>query len=203
MKGSIPPVTVERLPLYLQCLDELPASADWISSVRLAAIAGVNPAQVRKDLSYLGSYGVRGVGYDIDHLRAQIERQVGSCTVAIVGAGNLGAALANYPGFDERGFRVAGVFDVDESKIGTQVNGMAVESLTDLERLVRERSVAIGIIATPGHSAQEVAERLSAAGVRSILNFAPVVLHVPDDVQVRRVDLSTELQILSFYLHQN
>ena len=202
MKDSIPPVTVERLPLYLQCLDELPSSADWISSERLAAMAGVNSAQVRKDLSYLGSYGVRGVGYDIDHLRGQIERQVGHCTVAIVGAGNLGAALANYPGFHERGFKVAGVFDVDDDKIGTSVNGVEVEPLALLEAAVKERDVAIGIIATPAAAAQEVANRLSTAGVHSILNFAPVVLHVPNGVQVRRVNLSNELQILSFYLNR-
>jgi redox-sensing transcriptional repressor len=201
VKASIPPVTVERLPLYLQCLDELPASADWISSQRLAAMAGVNSAQVRKDLSYLGSYGVRGVGYDVGHLRGQIELQLGHCTVAIVGAGNLGAALANYPGFDERGFKVGGVFDVDDAKIGTFVNGVEVESLASLEQAVRERSVAIGIIATPAQAAQDVANRLSAAGVQSILNFAPVVLHVPNGVKVRRVNLSNELQILSFYLH--
>ncbi len=200
MKASIPPVTVERLPVYLQCLDELPVSADWISSERLAAMARVNSAQVRKDLSYLGSYGVRGVGYDVDHLRGQIERQLGHCTVAIVGAGNLGAALANYPGFDERGFKIAGVFDVDAAKIGNDVNGVVVESLASLEKAVRERSVAIGIIATPAHAAQDVADRLSAAGVQSILNFAPVVLQVPSVVKVRRVNLSNELQILSFYL---
>ncbi len=193
-------MTVERLPIYLQCLDELPQSADWISSERLASIAGVNPAQVRKDLSFLGSYGVRGVGYDVDNLRQQIERELGSCRVAIVGAGNLGAALANYPGFDERGFEVAGVFDVDEAKIGSNVNGVVVEPFTALEAAVGERNVSIGIIATPGHAAQEVADRLAAAGVHSILNFAPVVLHCDDHVDVRRVDLSTELQVLSFYL---
>ncbi len=200
MKDPIPRVTVERLPIYLQCLDELPNSSDWISSERLAAMAGVNPAQVRKDLSYLGSYGVRGVGYDVDHLRQQIERELGSCRVAIVGAGNLGAALANYPGFDERGFEVAGMFDVDEAKIGTKVNGVVVEPISDLPDAVIDRKVAIGIIATPGHAAQEVADRLAEAGVQSILNFAPVVLHCGDDVDIRRVDLSTELQVLSFYL---
>ncbi len=200
MKDPIPRVTVERLPIYLQCLDELPNSSDWISSERLAAMANVNPAQVRKDLSYLGSYGVRGVGYDVGHLRQQIERELGSCRVAIVGAGNLGAALANYPGFDERGFEVAGMFDVDPTKIGTNVNGLMVEPLSKLEDAVDARDVAIGIIATPGHAAQEVADRLAAAGVNSILNFAPVVLHCGEDVDVRRVDLSTELQVLSFYL---
>ncbi len=199
MKDSIPRVTVERLPIYLQCLDELPNS-DWISSERLASMAGVNPAQVRKDLSYLGSYGVRGVGYDVEHLRQQIERELGSCSVAIVGAGNLGAALANYPGFEDKGFAVVGVFDSDEQKVGMKVDGVVVEPASELEKAVIERNVAIGIIATPAHAAQEVAERLAAAGVQSILNFAPVILQVPAGVEVRRVDLSTELQILSFYL---
>lgn len=199
MRSTIPRLTIERLPIYLQCLDELPAT-QWISSETLASMAGVNPAQVRKDLSYLGSYGVRGVGYDVDHLRRQIEKELSGCTVAIVGAGNLGAALVNYPGFEERGFEVAGVFDNDSRKVGTTVHGVEIEPMDDLERLVAERQVQIGIIATPAHAAQEVAERLVGAGVRSILNFAPVVLQLPDQVDVRRVDLSTELQILSFYL---
>ncbi len=202
MKDVVPRVTVERLPIYLLCLDELPDS-DWISSDRLAAMAGVNSAQVRKDLSYLGSYGVRGVGYDVDHLRQNIERELGSCTVAIVGAGNLGAALANYPGFGEKGFDVVGVFDDDAAKVGTRLGSVVVEPASDLEEAIEERAIAIGIIATPAHAAQEVAERLAAAGVQSILNFAPVVLRVPSGVEVRRVDLSTELQILSFYLQHS
>ena len=196
---SIPRATVERLPIYLLCLDELP-DLGWISSESLASLAGVNSAQVRKDLSYLGSYGVRGVGYDVEHLRQQIERELGACSVAIVGAGNLGAALANYGGFSERGFRIAGVFDADPEKVGLSMSGLTVQPMASLEDAISTQNVAIGIIATPAHAAQDVADRLATAGVTSILNFAPAVLQVPETVDVRRVDLSTELQILSFYL---
>jgi len=199
VKPSIPRVTVERLPIYLQCLDEVP-SAQWISSENLAAMAGVNPAQVRKDLSYLGSYGVRGVGYDVDHLRRQIELQLGSGRVAIIGAGNLGAALAKYHGFSERGFTISGLFDDDPDKVGTYIDDRIVEPMERLESALAERAVEIAIIATPADGAQEVAERVAAAGVTSILNFAPVILQVPPHIDVRRVDLSTELQILSFYI---
>ncbi len=199
MKDPIPRATVERLPVYLRCLDEL-SGTEWVSSGRLAAMAGVNPAQVRKDLSYLGSYGVRGVGYDIENLRNQVERELGSCRVAIIGAGNLGAALANFDGFTERGFAIAGIFDLDPEKIGTRINRLRVEPLSALEEAIDERGVRIGIITTPPEAAQEVANRLTEAGVRSILNFAPTILQVADSVDVRRVDLSTELQVLSFYL---
>ncbi len=202
VKDPIPRATVERLPVYLQCLDSL-GSGDWISSDRLAHMAGVNSAQVRKDLSYLGSHGVRGVGYDIGNLRQQINRTLGSCRVAIIGAGNLGAALANYGGFAERGFGIAGLFDKDKQKVGTEVNGLVVEPLSKLKRAIISRGVAIGIITTPASAAQEAAEQLAEAGVRSILNFAPAILQLPEDVVVRQVDLSTELQILSFYLLQH
>ncbi len=168
-------------------------------------MAGVNPAKVRKDLSYLGTFGVRGVGYDVEHLRFQIRVELGlesDWPVVIVGIGNLGRALANYGGFDERGFHVVGLFDADPLKIGSKLDGMVIESLDRLERAVRRRGARIGIITTPGDAAQEVADALGAAGIGSILNFAPTVLKAPSGVVVRRVDLSTELQVLSFYLHQ-
>lgn len=194
-----------RLPVYLQCLGELPTAQRTVSSDQLARTVGVNPAKIRKDLSYLGSYGVRGVGYDVEHLHSEIRRVLGLARdwpVVIVGVGNLGSALANYDGFLERGFQIVGLFDADRRKVGMRVDGSAVEHIETLERVVRERQVAIAIIATPAHAAQEVADRLAAAGIRSILNFAPVVLRVPDGVHLRQVDLSTELQILSFYLEQ-
>ncbi len=205
MKANLPKATVARLPLYLQCLEEVPASQRIISSQQLARMAGVNSAKVRKDLSYLGSFGTRGVGYDTEELRVLIARRLGRtepCAVAIVGAGNLGEALAGYEGFEERGFRIAAIFDTDPDKIGRRVNGMPIEHLSGLRRAVVERGVNIGIITTPPQVAQDVADSLGAAGVRSILNFAPAVLEVPPGVQVRRVDLSTELQILSYYLNQ-
>jgi redox-sensing transcriptional repressor len=194
---------VSRLPVYLRTLAELPPSQATCSSEQLATLAGVNSAQVRKDLSYLGSHGTRGVGYGVIELRDQLRRALGLTTdyaVIIVGAGNLGTALANYGGFETWGFEVVAILDTDPSKIGTTIAGMRVESIDRLEEVVAERSVQIAIVATPSRVAQDVAVRITRAGVRSILNFAPAVLDVAPGVQVRRVDLSTELQILTYHL---
>lgn len=173
------------------------------SSEQLAAIAGVNSAQVRKDLSYLGSHGVRGVGYTIVELQSQLRQALGlhkGYSVAIAGAGNLGSALSTYGGFDAWGFAVVAVFDADPDKIGTRVGSHEVLPVSDLEAVVVSRGVDIGIVATPASAAQEVADRFVAAGVRSILNFAPTVLQTPDSVETRRMDVSTELQILTYHL---
>ena len=192
-----------RLPVYLRTLLEVQADeVTTISSERLAELAGVNAAKVRKDLSYLGSYGTRGVGYDVDHLLVEMSRELGltrDWPVAIVGLGNLGAALANYGGFGDRGFPVAALVDADPAKVGTMFGGHRIHHVDELPALVSELGIAIGIIATPAAGAQEVADRLVAAGVRSILNFAPAVVTVPDDAQLRKVDLALELQVLSFY----
>ena len=202
-RRRIPEATVARLPVYLRILLEVQAEAmTTISSERLAELAGVNAAKVRKDLSYLGSYGTRGVGYDVDHLLVQMSRELGltrDWPVAIVGVGNLGAALANYGGFGDRGFPVAALVDADPSKVGTMFGEHEIRHLDDLPALVEELGIAIGIIATPAAGAQEVADRLIAAGVTSILNFAPAVVTVPDHAQLRKVDLALELQVLSFY----
>ena len=199
----IPEATVARLPLYYRALLETAEhQVATISSERLAELAGVNAAKVRKDLSYLGSYGTRGVGYDVEYLIYQISRELGltqEWPVAIVGVGNLGHALAGYGGFATRGFRVVALFDIDPKLIGAEVGDLTVESIDDLDRIVAERSIAIAILATPASVAQEVADRVVAAGCRSILNFAPAVLAVPDGVSMRKVDLAIELQILSFY----
>ena len=200
---AIPEATVARLPLYLRSLvDMTERGMQTISSEGLAEAAGVNSAKVRKDLSYLGSYGTRGVGYDVEYLIYQISRELGltqDWNCVIVGVGNLGRALANYRGFGERGFRVSALVDIDESKIGKPVDSMVIEDFGDLERIVKEREISIGIVATTAAAAQDAADRLVSAGVKSILNFAPTVLQVPDDVSLRKVDLSIELQILSFY----
>ncbi len=202
-RRRIPEATVARLPLYYRALLETgEMGIATVSSERLAEMAGVNAAKVRKDLSYLGSYGTRGVGYDAEYLLHQIARELGlsqDWPVAIVGAGNLGQALANYRGFGARGFRVVAVLDADPRKLGVEVAGLTVEAFSDLEAVVASRKVTIGIIATPGHAAQEVADALVAAGVGSILNFAPTLVTVPPEVSMRKVDLATELQILSFY----
>jgi redox-sensing transcriptional repressor len=199
----IPEATVARLPVYLRSLLEV---ADdhivTISSERLAEMAGVNAAKVRKDLSYLGSYGTRGVGYDVQFLLVHINRVLGltqDWPVVIVGIGNLGHALANYRGFGARGFRIAALVDADRSKVGEIVADLPVRHLDDLPAIAADDQIAIGIVATPAGSAQEVADLLVAAGVTSILNFAPAVISVPRGVSLRKVDLSIELQILSFY----
>lgn len=200
---AIPEATVARLPLYLRSLvDMTERGLPTVSSEGLAEAAGVNSAKVRKDLSYLGSYGTRGVGYDVEYLIYQISRELGltqDWNCVIVGVGNLGRALANYRGFGARGFRVMALVDVDASKIGVTVDDHVVEDFEELERIVKERQISIGIIATTASAAQVAADRLVAGGVKSILNFAPTVLQVPDDVSLRKVDLSIELQILSFY----
>jgi redox-sensing transcriptional repressor len=202
----IPEATVARLPVYLRCLldvaDGNNGNGATVSSERLAEMAGVNAAKVRKDLSYLGSYGTRGVGYDVEFLLYQISRELGltqDWPVVIVGLGNLGHALANYDGFSARGFRVVALVDADPSKVGERMGELTVRHLDDLPKIAREVHPAIGIVATPASAAQDVADRLVAAGVSAILNFAPVVLNVPDGVSIRKVDLAIELQILSFY----
>lgn len=199
----IPDATVARLPLYYRALLE---SADrgvgTIASAALADLAGVNAAKVRKDLSYLGSYGTRGVGYDVEYLLHAISRELGlthDWAVVVVGMGNLGQALANYRGFGARGFRIVAAVDVDDAKIGHPVGSVAIEPLRDLARIVHARDVSIAIIATPAVEAQGVTDQLVQAGVRSILNFAPAVVSVPAGVSMRKVDLALELQILSFY----
>jgi redox-sensing transcriptional repressor len=200
---GIPEATVARLPVYLRALYAL-ADRDiaTVSSEELAAAAGVNSAKLRKDLSHLGSYGTRGVGYDVEYLVYQVSRELGltqDWPVVIVGAGNLGRALANYGGFASRGFRIAALLDCDPGVVGTMIGRHTVRSAADIEDVVAAHAVSIGVIATPAVAAQDVCDRLVAAGVTSILNFAPVVLNVPSGVDVRKVDLSIELQILAFH----
>jgi redox-sensing transcriptional repressor len=202
-RRRIPEATVARLPIYLRCLvDVADRKIPTISSEQLADMAGVNAAQVRKDLSYLGPFGTRGVGYDVEYLHYQIGRELGLTEdrpVVIVGVGHIGHALANYPGFSARGFRIAALLDADPAKLGERVAGLPVRPLSDLASIVSSERLAIGVISTPAAAAQDVADQLVAAGVTAILNFAPAVLTVPDDVSIRKVDVSIELQILAFY----
>lgn len=200
---GIPEATVARLPVYLRALTTL---ADHgiatCSSEELAGSAGVNSAKLRKDLSYLGSYGTRGVGYDVEYLRYQIAREIGvtqDWPVVIVGIGNLGHALANYSGFSSRGFSIVALLDADPRRKGERVGDLAVRPFDDIEGIAAEHRVSIGVIATPATAAQDVCDRLVAVGVTSILNFAPAVLTVPEGVDVRKVDLSIELQILAYH----
>ncbi len=203
VRRRIPEATVARLPVYLRSLLELAGTGTvTIASERLAEMAGVNAAKVRKDLSYLGSYGTRGVGYDVEFLLFQMSRELGltqDWPVVIVGIGNLGHALANYSGFRSRGFRVVALLDADAARHGEVVAGVAVGAFDDLEEIVSTHGVAIGVIAAPAAAAQDVADRMVACGITSILNFAPSVIAVPDGVDVRKVDLSIELQILAYH----
>ncbi|MFL5768202.1 MAG: redox-sensing transcriptional repressor Rex [Actinomycetota bacterium] len=199
----IPEATVARLPVYLRALVELAEDgATTVSSDALARAAGVNSAKVRKDLSHLGSYGTRGVGYDVAYLIHQVRRELGLSQpwpIVLAGVGNLGHALANYRGFPERGFRIAALVDADPDKVGEIVGGLPIRSIDALPEVVASLDAAIGMICTPGAVAQDVADRMMDAGIRSILNFAPSVISVPEGVSVRKVDLAIELQILAFY----
>ena len=202
-RRKIPEAAIGRLPVYLRSLtDVLAEGTTQISSDQLAEMAGVNSAKVRKDLSYIGTYGTRGVGYDVQYLTYQIQRELGlnqSWPVIIVGAGNLGQALANYAGITERGFHIVGIVDKDESKVGSLAGGVRVRHADELVQIAQSKSVSIGIVATPAAHAQEAADALVRAGIGSILNFAPAVITVPRGVNVRKVDLALELQILSYY----
>lgn len=203
MNGSIPKATVARLPSYLQFLEELPDSRPTVSSDDIAAATGSTAAQVRKDLSHLENTGTRGVGYDVEVLRDLISRALGLGSirrVIIVGAGNLGTALAGYAGFERRGFLIAGIYDADPDRIGETTDGLRVRPVSKLSKDAEKSPFEIGIIATPPDAAQVVADQLVSAGAKAILNFAPVVVKVPDEVTVRRVDLATELRILSYHV---
>lgn len=205
--GHIPEATVARLPLYLRALDEVALTGQGtVSSEELADLSGVNAAKVRKDLSYLGTYGTRGVGYDLEYLKFEVSRALGLANtwpVVVCGLGNLGLALANHTGFTDAGFPVAAAIDSDPDKIGTTIDGVPIFAPSDLGHVVNEFEIAIGVIATPASAAQAVADSLVAAGIRSIMSFAPTNLIVPEDVELRAVDLATELQILGFHLHRS
>jgi redox-sensing transcriptional repressor len=201
----IPAATVARLPLYLQVLiTAAEEDTRTLSSSDLANAAGLTSAMVRKDLSFLGTYGTRGVGYEIAELTSEISAVLGLTDdrpVVIVGAGNLGRALASYEGFHRRGFRVCSLVDADPRIIGEEVGGLVVEDIADLDAVLLRFGITIAVLSTPAQHAQQVTDTLVAAGVTAVLNFAPVHLEVPAGVTVRTVDLSTELQILSFYEH--
>jgi redox-sensing transcriptional repressor len=207
-RDEVPTATVERLPAYLHVLDRLRAAGfSTVSSADLAERSGVTSAKLRKDLSYLGSFGTRGVGYDVDFLHRGIADWLGvhePLGVVIVGLGNLGHALATYGGFAGGGFRVVGLIDVDPGVVGREVlcgdSPLTVRPVSDLAEVAS--SAQIGVIATPGAAAQDACDRLVAVGIRHILSFAPRFLTVPAGVEVRSIDLGVELQILAFRQRQ-
>ena len=200
----VPDQTINRFPIYLRCLTQARAlGIAVVNSLQLAQMAGTNAAQVRKDLSYLGELGRRGIGYDVEGLIAHVSSVLGLTEkrrVAIVGYGRLGGALHGYRGLADRGFDIVAVFDADPAKVGMSAGKLVVTAVDDLERELRDRDVEIVILTTPSPAAQDIAERAAAAGVRAIMNFTSARLELPDEVRVRPVDLSVELQVLSFYL---
>ncbi len=200
---QVPAASVARLPLYLRCLEELHADGvSTVSSSRLAELAGVNAAKLRKDLSHLGSYGTRGVGYEVLNLMHEIRRELGldeQSPVIVIGLGNLGQALAKHGGFGDRGFPIVALFDVQPDIVGITVGDMVVSHFDELESVVAELHARTAIIATPVDVAQQVTDDVIAAGITSVLNFAPTVVQVSDGVALRQVDLALELQILSYY----
>lgn len=205
-RRDIPDTTIQRLPLYLRCLLEAQTvRMPVVSSSALAEMCGTNAPQVRKDLSYLGELGTRGIGYDVEALIAHISGVLGideRRRAVLVGYGRFGSALLGYPGFGERGFEIVAVLDSDPTKIGTRVGDVTISDVRELESVVPATGAEIAILATPAAVTQAVAARLAAAGIRGILNLAPVTLSLANGVAVRQVCLSTELQVLSFHLAQ-
>ena len=201
---KIPEMTIRRLSVYTRCLTELEEDGvKTISSQELAERFNLNSAQVRKDLAYFGEFGVRGIGYYVAGLKSELQRILGldrAWPVALVGFGNLGSALFRYKGFARQGFRIAAIFDDDPGKLGREVEGTPILSVADITREIRARGIHMAILAIPAEGAQSVADALVAAGIKAVLNFAPVRLRVPRDVRLKDVDLSIELETLSFYL---
>lgn len=202
--SEIPDIVIGRLPIYLRALNQLVQQGHEItSSHELGQRLGISSAQIRKDLSHFGEFGKQGTGYQISHLQVQLKQilQVDrEWPVVVVGAGDLGRAIAHYGGFVERGFRVVAIFDNDPKKIGTGNQGLKVIETARIPEIVREYKAKIAMIAVPAHAAQGVCDTLVAAGVRAILNYAPITLSVPDDVHVQYIDPVAHLQRMTYYL---
>jgi redox-sensing transcriptional repressor len=196
--------TIRRLSLYLRFLEEFEEQGiDTISSEALASRGGTTSAQVRKDLSFFGSFGKRGLGYTVPELAGRLREILGlkrNYRVAMIGAGKIGSALVQYRGFKQRGFDIVAIFDVDPGKVGRQWNGLTVQDIASLETQLQQQPVDMAVLVTPAEAAQAVADRLIRLGVKAILNFAPLQLSVPDDVVVKTVNLALELETLSYAL---
>jgi redox-sensing transcriptional repressor len=204
---KIPEMTIRRLSIYTRCLLQLEEDGvKTVSSQELAERFNLNSAQVRKDLAYFGEFGVRGIGYYVAGLKAELQRILGldrEWAVVLVGFGNLGSALFHYKGFTRQGFKVVAIVDENPAKIGREVERVPVIASRDMAREVKARGIQIAILAVPVEAAQAVTDELVAAGIRAVLNFAPTRLRVPRDVRLKNVDLSIELETLSFYLAKN
>jgi redox-sensing transcriptional repressor len=204
MTTNIPDIVISRLPIYLRALDHLSQEGHEVtSSQELGRRLGISSAQIRKDLAWFGGFGKQGTGYRINYLKDQL-RQVlkieREWKVALVGAGDLGSAVARYGGFEERGFHITCVFDAAPEKIGKHLGKFIIQPLTELHTSLRDNKIQIAMIAVPAEHAQSVADELIAGGVRAILNYAPINLNVPDDVHVQYIDPILHLQRMTYYL---
>lgn len=203
---KVPEATIKRLSIYMRVLKDLEKrGTEVISSAELADICGVNAAQIRKDLTYFGEFGIRGVGYFVKELHFDVRKVLGlnqKRNVALIGVGNLGKALLSYRSFSEHGYDFVAAFDADPEKAHTSLpNGLTILPMDDLKEVAREKAVDIAIITTPAESAQAAADMIVAAGIKGILNFAPVQIGVPQEVKVKKVDLTTEFDNLAYHLY--
>ncbi len=201
---DIPAVVIDRLPLYARALASLDNQGrEVVSSQELGVLLNVTPAQIRKDLSYFGRFGKQGRGYNVRMLLEELRRILGlnrQWKMALVGTGRLGRAILGYEGFAPQGFKIVEAFDSDPRVIGKQMNGLVIRDTKDLEKVLKENPVDVGIVAVPAEAAQDVIDALVRCGVRAILNYAPVAAHVPKDVQIKRIDPVLALQGMTYYL---
>jgi len=207
-KKSIPSITINRLSIYHRCLEKILETQNEedlkiISSFKIEEMTGINSAQIRKDLAYFGEFGKRGLGYPLIDLSRELKKILGldkKWSVIIAGAGNLGKALVKYKGFQKRGFIIKGIFDNNPSKIGKKLGHIFIYNIKEIEKIVQTENISIGIIVVPADSAQEVADKMVAGGIKAILNFAPVHIFLHPEIKIYNVDLSIEFEGLTYYL---
>lgn len=208
-KKNVPSITINRLSIYHRCLAKLievegEKGPKTLSSFRIAEITGINPAQVRKDLAYFGEFGKRGIGYPLIDLVRELKKILGldkKWSVIVAGAGNLGKALVKYKGFRKRGFVIKGIFDNNLSKIGKKFGYIFIYDIKEIEKFIQAENINIGILVVPADSAQEVADKMVAGGIKAILNFSPIHIVLPPEIKIHNVDLSIEFEGLTYYLN--
>jgi len=207
-RKNIPSITINRLSIYHRCLEKLVENIDkgkpeYISSSEITEITGINSAQIRKDLAYFGEFGKRGIGYPLIDLIRELKKILGldrKWSVIIVGAGNLGKALVKYKGFQKKGFIIKGIFDNNPLKIGKKLDHIFIYDTKEIEKYIQAENINIGILVVPADSAQEVADKMVAGGIKAILNFAPIHIVLPPEIKIHNVDLSIEFEGLTYYL---
>ena len=205
---NIPSITINRLSLYYRCIERIIETEEKkefkiISSSKIAEMTGFNPAQIRKDLAYFGEFGKRGIGYPLVELSRELRKILGldkKWSIIIAGGGNLGQALARYKGFKKKGFIIKGVFDNDPLKINKKIDHTLIYDIEEIEKFIRMNKIKIGLLTVPASFAQEVAEKMVSGGIKSILNFAPIHITLPPEIKIHNVDLSVELEGLTYYL---